>query len=205
METPPIDLGSLLYENLLAILKASQRKIGDSFGDSSSFIGRLSSKLLWKETLLGLSLGVDRGFFREFFEGNDSIMRLNYYPPCYNPDLTFGTGPHCDPTSLTVLHQDQVAGSQVLVDGSWRSIDPDPHAFVVNIGDTFMALSNCKFKICLHRVVVNKKTVRKSLVFFLSPNMEKVVKPPEILVDPENPRKYPDVGWPSLLEFTQKH
>lgn len=88
--------------------------------------------------LLGMSLGVGREYFREFFEGNDSIMRLNYYPPCQKPNLTLGTGPHCDPTSLTILHQDQVSGLQVFVDEKWHSISPNSEAFVVNIGDTFM-------------------------------------------------------------------
>lgn len=88
--------------------------------------------------LLGMSLGVDKEYFRHFFEANDSVMRLNYYPPCKNPDLALGTGPHCDPTSLTILHQDQVEGLQVLVDGIWHSIVPKEDAFVVNIGDTFM-------------------------------------------------------------------
>jgi len=92
--------------------------------------------------LLGLSLGVGRKYFREFFEGNDSVMRLNYYPPCQRPDLTLGTGPHCDPTSLTILHQDQVGGLQVCVDGEWRSINPNFDAFVVNIGDTFMVCTD---------------------------------------------------------------
>lgn len=88
--------------------------------------------------LLGMSLGVGKEYFREFFEGNESVMRLNYYPPCKNPDLALGTGPHCDPTSLTILHQDQVEGLQVLVDGIWHSVVPKEDAFVVNIGDTFM-------------------------------------------------------------------
>ena len=88
--------------------------------------------------LLGMSLGVSRAHYREYFEENDSIMRLNYYPPCQKPDLTLGTGPHCDPTSLTILHQDQVGGLQVFVDDEWRSISPNFNAFVVNIGDTFM-------------------------------------------------------------------
>jgi len=88
--------------------------------------------------LLGMSLGVDRNYFREFYEGNDSIMRLNYYPPCQKPDQTLGTGPHCDPTSLTILHQDQVGGLQVFVDEKWHFISPNLDALVVNIGDTFM-------------------------------------------------------------------
>ncbi|KAH0747022.1 hypothetical protein KY285_008679 [Solanum tuberosum] len=88
--------------------------------------------------LLGLSLGVSKNHFKEFFQENESIMRLNYYPTCQKPELTLGTGPHCDPTSLTILHQDSVGGLQVFVDNEWQSITPNFNAFVVNIGDTFM-------------------------------------------------------------------
>lgn len=105
-------------------------------------MSKLSLKVM---ELLGESLGVGRAYFREFFEGNDSIMRLNYYPPCQKPDLTLGTGPHCDPTSLTILHQDNVGGLEVFVDEKWHSIPPNTNAFVVNIGDTFMVSSTLYF------------------------------------------------------------
>lgn len=232
------------------------RKHGDHCGYSSSFIGRFTTKLPWKETLsfrysaddkasnmvenyilnlmgtefqefgrvyqdyckaisnlslrimelLGMSLGVGRNYFRDFFEESDSIMRLNYYPPCKKPCLTLGTGPHCDPTSLTILHQDHVGGLEVFVDQKWHSIRPNPEAFVVNIGDTFMALSNGKYKSCLHRAVVNSETPRKSLAFFLCPKGDTVIRPPSKLVDGlGSPRVYPDFTWSLLLEFTQKH
>lgn len=88
--------------------------------------------------LLGLSLGVPKEKFKKFYEDNDSIIRLNYYPPCEKPELTLGTGPHCDPTSITILHQDHVSGLQVYVDDEWHSIPPTKDSFVINIGDTFM-------------------------------------------------------------------
>ncbi|KAK4744868.1 hypothetical protein SAY87_011180 [Trapa incisa] len=230
-----------------------QRKVGDPCGYASSFTGRFSSKLPWKETLsfryysgdhstrsqikkkntvleevyqeyceamsnlsltimelLGESLGAGKDYFREFFQENDSIMRLNYYPPCQQPDLTLGTGPHCDPTSLTILHQGRASGLQVLVDGKWHGIRPDPRAFIVNIGDTFMALSNGIYKSCTHRAVVNRRTARKSLAFFLCPRMDRKVAPPmELLVSSSEDdyvgRRYPDFAWRDFLEFTQKH
>lgn len=117
-----------LMQHLFVLL----RKVYQEYCDA---MNNLSSAIM---ELLGMSLGVGRNYFKEFFEGNDSIMRLNYYPMCQKPDLTLGTGPHCDPTSLTILHQDQVGGLQVFVDDKWHSVTPKLDAFVVNIGDTFM-------------------------------------------------------------------
>ncbi|KAL2347218.1 hypothetical protein Fmac_001218 [Flemingia macrophylla] len=156
--------------------------------------------------LLAISLGVDRLHYRNFFQDGDSIMRCNYYPPCNNANVTLGTGPHTDPTSLTILHQDQVGGLEVFVDNKWLAVRPRSEALVVNIGDTFMALSNGSYKSCLHRALVNKNRERKSLVYFVCPREDKVVRPPENLLCTNNEeRKYPDFTWSNLFEFTQKH
>jgi hypothetical protein len=48
---------------------------------------------------------------------------------------------HCDPTSVTILFQDQVGGLEAFVDNKWLAIRPQPNTFVINIGDTF--------KVCL--------------------------------------------------------
>lgn len=92
--------------------------------------------------LLGVSLGVGREQFREFYESHDSIMRLNYFTSCQKPGLTHGTDPHSDPTSLTILHQDGICGLQVLTEGMWHTIRPSPDTFIVNIGDIFK-VSKC--------------------------------------------------------------
>lgn len=88
--------------------------------------------------LLGICLGVEKQHFRKFFEDGNSLLRCNSYPPCKEPSLTFGTGPHCDPTSLTILHQDQVGGLEIFVNNKWQAVVPRQDALVINIGDTFM-------------------------------------------------------------------
>lgn len=90
--------------------------------------------------LMGISLGVGREHYKEFFEDGECIMRCNYYPPCNQPGLTLGTGPHCDPTSLTILHQDNVGGLDVFAHNKWLRVPPRPHAFVINVGDTFSVI-----------------------------------------------------------------
>ncbi|WMV50392.1 hypothetical protein MTR67_043777 [Solanum verrucosum] len=75
------------------------------------------------------------------------------------------------------------------VDNEWYSIRPNFNAFVVNICDTFMTLSNGRYKSILHRAVSNNKTSTK----------------PTELVDYNNPQLYPDFRCPVRLEFNQKH
>ncbi|KNA25930.1 hypothetical protein SOVF_002130 isoform A [Spinacia oleracea] len=194
------DKSSKMVQNYISNLMGTDfQEFGRVYQEYCKAMSKLSLGIM---ELLGMSLGVGRNYFREFFKGNDSIIRLNYYPPCQKPELTLGTGPHCDPTSLTILHQDHVGGLEVFVDQKWYSIRPNQKAFVVNIGDTFMALSNGKYKSCLHRAVVNSKTPRKSVAFFLCPRGNKVIRPP---IELGHPRVYPDFTWPLLLEFTQKH
>ena len=68
-------------------------------------------------------------------ENGSQLMVVNCYPPCPEPDLTFGMPPHSDYGFLTLLLQDEVEGLQILHKDHWVTIQPRPHSFVVNIGD----------------------------------------------------------------------
>ncbi|VAH82876.1 unnamed protein product [Triticum turgidum subsp. durum] len=225
---PVVDIAGFLAGDgalPLAEKQRAQRRLGENHGYAGSFVGRFGSKLPWKETMsfncsaapegarkvvdyfvgvlgeeyrdmggvwqeycdemtrlaldvtdvLAACLGLRHGALRGFFAGDDSLMRLNHYPPCQKPHLT-------------------------------RAVRPRSDAFVVNIGDTFSALTNGRHISCLHRAVVNSSLARRSLTFFLNPQLDRLVAPPpELLAVDGRPRVYPDFTWREFLEFTQKH
>lgn len=60
-------------------------------------------------TLVAKTLGIKPDEIRNLTEEGWQAMRMNYYPPCPEPDLVIGLKPHCD--------------------------CPTPNAFIINIGD----------------------------------------------------------------------
>ncbi|XP_045790569.1 gibberellin 20 oxidase 1-D-like [Trifolium pratense] len=178
------------------------QQAGEAFQKYCEAMKKLGMKVM---EILAISLGVDMSHYKYLFEDGCSIMRCNYYPSCQEPSVALGTGPHCDPTTLTILHQDQVGGLDVFADKRWQTVTPRSDAFVVNIGDTFTALSNGRYKSCLHRAVVNRYKERRSLAFFLCPKDDKMLRPPQDIVSRDGTKQYPEFTWSQLLQFTQNY
>ncbi|RRT60866.1 hypothetical protein B296_00027301 [Ensete ventricosum] len=86
--------------------------------------------------LISISLGLEEDYMATVLGEQEQHMAVNYYPKCPAPELTYGLQAHTDPNALTLLLQDpDVAGLQVRKDGKWIAVNPQPNAFVVNIGD----------------------------------------------------------------------
>jgi isopenicillin N synthase-like dioxygenase len=81
------------------------------------------------------SLGLERSHMVKAMGRHAQHMALNYYPPCPQPELTYGLPGHKDPNAITLLLQDGVSGLQVQRDGRWVAVNPVPNALVINIGD----------------------------------------------------------------------
>jgi len=81
------------------------------------------------------SLGLESDHISNILGKHAQHMAFNYYPPCPEPELTYGLPGHKDPTVITVLLQDQVSGLQVFKDDKWVAVSPIPNTFIVNIGD----------------------------------------------------------------------
>ncbi|KAF8391143.1 hypothetical protein HHK36_023444 [Tetracentron sinense] len=110
---------------------------------------------------------------RELFEEGWQAMRMNYYPPCPQPELVIGLTPHSDAVGLTFLLQlNEMEGLQIRKDGRWVPVKPLPDAFIVNIGDILEIESNGAYRSIHHRPTVNSVKERLSIATFLSPNLD---------------------------------
>ncbi|KAG6497582.1 hypothetical protein ZIOFF_045483 [Zingiber officinale] len=128
------------------------------------------------------SLGLETDWLAAALGKQAQHMAVNYYPPCPEPELTYGLPGHKDPNAITLLLQDGVSGLQILgQNGRWIAVDPVPGNLV---------LSNDRYKSVIHRAVVNNSTERISVPTFYCPSPEAVIKPAPALVDEEHPAAY---------------
>ncbi|CAL5204153.1 unnamed protein product [Lathyrus oleraceus] len=136
------------------------------------------------EEYISESLDLEKDYLRNVLGEQGQHMAVNYYPPCPQPELTYGLPGHTDPNALTILLQDlHVAGLQVLKDGKWLAVNPHPDAFVINIGDQLQALSNGLYKSVWHRAIVNAEKPRLSVASFLCPDNEALIYPAKSLTE----------------------
>uniref|UniRef100_A0A830B023 gibberellin 3beta-dioxygenase n=1 Tax=Phtheirospermum japonicum TaxID=374723 RepID=A0A830B023_9LAMI len=105
-------------------------------------------------------------------------LQLNSYPRCLNPNRAIGLAPHTDSLLLTILHQNDTNGLQILQEGiGWITVPPVSRALVVNVGDLMHILSNGRFPTVYHRVVPNEKRHRFTVGYFYGPSIDSTVAP----------------------------
>ncbi|KAF8413629.1 hypothetical protein HHK36_001621 [Tetracentron sinense] len=125
---------------------------------------------------------------RELFEDGWQSMRMNYYPPCPQPELVIGLTPHSDSVALTILLQvNEMEGLQIKKDGRWIPVKPLPNAFIVNIGDILEIVTNGAYRSIEHRATVNSEKERISIATFYIPNRNGELGPAPSLISPHNP------------------
>ena len=81
-------------------------------------------------------------YFRNVFGDFEQTLRVNYYPPCPQPELVLGLRTHTDPIVLTALLEDQTRGLQVKNGDKWVTVDPEPDALVIFVGDQLQVNSS---------------------------------------------------------------
>ncbi|XP_015065450.1 protein SRG1-like [Solanum pennellii] len=137
---------------------------------------------------LAKALRMDEKDMRDLFSDGVQSIRMNYYPPCPEPDRAIGLSPHSDADALTILLQlNETEGLQVRKDGIWVPIQPLPNALIVNIGDMMEIVSNGVYKSIEHRAIVNSNKERLSVATFSTFNPDSELGPAHSLIGPNNP------------------
>ncbi|CAL5187269.1 unnamed protein product [Lathyrus oleraceus] len=144
---------------------------------------------------IGKALNMKEMEMRELFEDGIQMMRMNYYPPCPQPEKVIGLTRHSDPVGVTILLQlNEVEGLQIKKDGVWVSIKPLPNAFIVNIGDMLEIITNGIYRSIEHQAIVNSKKERVSIATFYSPKQDSIVGPSESLITEQTPSRFRKIG-----------
>ncbi|XP_077252443.1 protein SRG1-like [Tasmannia lanceolata] len=158
----------------------------------SSELQKLAMKVLDQ---MAKALGMDTEEMRDLFIEGHQAMRMNYYPPCPQPEQVIGLTPHSDSVALTLLLQaNDVEGLQIRKNGMWNPVKPLPNAFIVNIGDILEMISNGVYRSIEHRATVNPVQERLSIATFYSPRFSAEIGPAFSLINPQNPALFKRIG-----------
>ncbi|XP_059436401.1 codeine O-demethylase-like [Corylus avellana] len=142
----------------------------------------------------------------EIIEDGLQSMRMNYYPPCPQPELVMGLSPHSDASLITILHQvNGVGGLQIKKDGVWMPLNFLPDAFVVNVGDVMEILSNGAYKSIEHRATVNSEKERISIAMSFNPKFEAEIGPATSMLTPQNPPLFKRIGMEEYVKDYFSH
>lgn len=122
---------------------------------------------------IALSLDLPEDYFDEACEAPNCAIPVLHYPPRPPGALSnqIGAGAHTDWGAITMLHQDEIGGLEVLnADGEWIEATPIEGTFVINLGDLIRRWTNDRYRSTTHRVVHNAADrPRFSMSAFFSP------------------------------------
>ncbi|PNX90221.1 protein SRG1-like, partial [Trifolium pratense] len=138
--------------------------------------------------LLANALAINPKEITDLFNIGTQNIRVNYYPPCPQPEQVIGIKSHSDVGGLTILLEiNDIEGLQIKKEGQWIPVLPLPNAFIINIGDMLEIITNGIYKSVEHRAKVNSKKERISLATFYGPSFEAILAPTPSLVTQERP------------------
>ena len=107
-------------------------------------------------------------------------LRMLHYPPAQKTEKRqLGASAHTDFGAITLLLQDQNPGLEVLdqATNEWVSIEPNPDAYVVNVGDMLSKWTRDQYQSSVHRVLNKNLTDRYSVVLFFDGNLDCSLEP----------------------------
>lgn len=147
------------------------------------------------------ALGLPSEYFAPFHQNPAILWRLMRYPTTPTHGGKFGTAPHTDFGTITLLAQDDKGGLELrLRSGEWIEAPHVPGSFVVNIGDLLAFWTNDRFTSTPHRVTNRSAQDRYSIPMFFNPDFDTVVECLPGCATPDNPPRYDPIHYGNYVE-----
>ncbi|RZC90040.1 hypothetical protein C5167_044669 [Papaver somniferum] len=177
-------------------------KLPPSLRDTvESYSLELNKLALTLVELMGKALQIETMVMAELFKDGRQTIRMNYYPPCPQPEHVIGLPPHSDAGALTILLQlNEVDGLQIRKEKIWVPIKPLHNAFVVNIGDILEIMSNGIYRSVEHRATINSSKERLSVATFQNPKADTEIGPIPSMITPETPALFRTIRYDDYLK-----
>ncbi|WP_441279459.1 isopenicillin N synthase family dioxygenase [Tardiphaga sp. 172_B4_N1_3] len=139
--------------------------------------------------LLAEGLGEPTDKFTKYYAHDVSQLRLLRYAQIEDPTVELLARAHCDTGVITILSQDQTGGLEVQnKSGDWIAAPPLKGSYIINIGNTLQFWTKGRFSSTNHRVANRGSGApRFSIPFFMTPDVDAVVKPLGSENEPEAP------------------
>ncbi len=213
--TAPADLKeTFTMRNIMNRPLADERWPDPAFRDLMiAFYANVFDASRTLQTLLAEILELPDDFFVRCHNGENSTLRLLYYPASGVEHIEagqLGAGAHTDYGMLTFLFQDNVGGLQVQgLDGAWIDVSTEPGSVVINCGDLLERWTNGRYKSTLHRVQpkIGERS-RLSIAMFLDPDSDTLVDAIPSCVSADHPARFPPVSAgehvQQMLDASQK-
>jgi isopenicillin N synthase-like dioxygenase len=170
----------------------------------------LAARLL---SIFCTAVGLRADYFETDFVDHLSALRVIDYPEPPGPPLPgqLRAGSHTDYGFLTILRSEASSGGLQVQrrDGVWINAPALDGAFVINIGDAFMRLTNDVWVSTPHRVA-NPPTEgragsrRQSIPFFLNPSATAMIRCLDPFCSSERPARYSPVGYGDYIALKTK-
>ena len=129
---------------------------------------------------LALGLGLNREYFVDSMIPDPyPRMKISRYPaPSVGRRVSQGLGLHHDSGLLSFIHQNDVPGLQVLIGEKLVDVDPEPDAFVVNLGEMFQRATDGYLSATKHQVMLPPPGKdRISVAYFANPRLDAIFEP----------------------------
>ncbi|HEU0123448.1 MAG TPA: 2OG-Fe(II) oxygenase family protein [Bryobacteraceae bacterium] len=105
------------------------------------------------------------------------LLKMIHYHASPGGTARPGVAAHVDFSWITLLLQDSAGGLEYRTPaGEWRAATPQPGTILVNLGEILQFATGGYYQATPHRVTTGRQP-RLSMPFFLSPSLDRVVRP----------------------------